>query len=172
MAVCHRPDQVVVPGGPHGDVVTGGGLVLGHADRAVLGVGEAAAGHHVVLRLAGGAVDGVPGRDAPFEPGRLDELGAAVDVPGGEDVPDVGPQVVIDWDGSRVAGNSGGVKIEVLEVGGPADSGEYGVRGGVSGRAAGSVADDDLLAGVFQGLDSRAGDDLDALGLECLAQRG
>ena len=104
------------------------GLVLGQADRAVFGVGEAAAGHHVVDDLAGGAADGVPGRDAAFEPGALDQLGAAVDVAGGEDVPDVGPQVVIDRDGSRVAGDCGGVKIEALEVGGPADGGEDGLR--------------------------------------------
>src|SRR5689334_8420938 len=136
MAVCHRPDEVVVGGDSHGDVVIASGLVLGQADRAVLGVGEAAAGHHVVFGLAGGAVDGVPGRDAAFEPGALDQLGAAVDVAGGEDVPGVGPQVVIDREGSWVAGDSGGVKIEVLEVGGPADGGEGGLRRGAFGGAA------------------------------------
>ena len=88
-AVGHGPDEVVVPGDSYGDVVSSSGLVLGQADRAVFGVGEAAAGHHVVNDLAGGAVDGVPGRDAAFEPGALDQLGAAVDVAGGEDVLDV-----------------------------------------------------------------------------------
>src|SRR5215471_19555232 len=73
-AVGHRPDQVVVPGNAHGDVVTCGGLLLGQADPAILGVGEAAAGHHIVSGLAGWAVDGVPCRDASFEPGTLDEL--------------------------------------------------------------------------------------------------
>jgi hypothetical protein len=91
-------------------------------------------------------VDGVPGRDAAFEPGALDQLGAAVDVAGGEDVLDVGAQVVIDREGSRVAGDSGGVKIEALEVGGPADGGECGFRLCVFGGAAAGETDDDLLA--------------------------
>jgi hypothetical protein len=172
MAVCHGPDEVVIGGDSHGDVVVASGLVLGQAYRAVLGVGEAAAGHHVVSGLAGGAVDGVPGRDAAFEPGALDQLGAAVDVAGGEDVPDVGAQVVIDREGSRVAGDSGGVKIEALEVGGPADGGECGFRLCVFGGAAAGETDDDLLAAAFQGLDAGAGDDLEAFGLERLAQRG
>jgi hypothetical protein len=75
MTVCHGPDEVVIPGDSHGDVVVAGGLVLGHPDRAVLGVGEAAAGHHVVAGLAGGGADSVPSRDTPFEPGGLDKLG-------------------------------------------------------------------------------------------------
>src|SRR6185437_5549067 len=171
-AVGHGPDEVVVPGDSHGDVVGMSGLVLGQADRAVFGVGEAAAGHHVVSDPADGTADGVPGRDAAFEPGALDQLGAAVDVPGGEDVPGAGPQVVIDRDGSRAAGDCGGVKVEVLEVGGPADGGEGGLRRGAFGGAAAGEMNDDLLAAAFQCLDAGAVDDLDALGLERSAQRG
>ena len=40
------------------------------------------------------------------------------------------------------------------------------------GRAAAGELDADLLAAAFQGLDLRAGDDLDAFGLKRLAQRG
>ena len=87
-------------------------------------------------------------------------------------MPDVGPQVVIDREGSRVAGDSGGVKIEALEVGGPADGGECGFGLCVFGGAAAGETDDDLLAAAFQGLDAGAGDDLEAFGLERLAQRG
>src|SRR5579864_1727678 len=164
MAVGHRPDEVVIPGDPHGDVVFTGGLVLGHADRAVLGVGEAAGGHHVVFKLAGGSADGVPRRGAPFEPGRLNQLGAAVDVAGGEDVLDVGPQVFIDRDGSRVAADSGGVEVQLPEVGRPADCGEHGVRLCVFDLAAAGELDSDLLAVALQGLDRRAGVQLDAFG--------
>jgi hypothetical protein len=56
-------------------------------------------------------------RDAAFEPGALDQLGAAVDVAGGEDVLDVGPQVVIDRGGSRAAGDRGGVKVKATRAG-------------------------------------------------------
>jgi hypothetical protein len=75
----------------------------------------------------------------------LDQLGQAVDVAGGEDVLDVGPQVLIDRDSSRAAYDRGGVEVEAPEVGGPADGGEGGLRCCVFGGAAPSEMDDDLL---------------------------
>ena len=67
---------------------------------------------------------------------------------------------------------AGGVKVEALQVGGPADGGKNGFRRRLLGGAAAGEMDDDLLAVAFQGLDAGAGDDLDALGLERPAQRG
>jgi hypothetical protein len=86
-------------------------------------------------------------------------------------VVDVRPQVVIDRYSSRVADHPGGFKTEVLKVGGPADGGEYGAGLSSFIRAAAGEVDDNLLAAAFEGLDRRAGDDLDAFGLERPAQR-
>jgi hypothetical protein len=61
-------------------------------------------------------------------------------------VADVGAQVVIDRDGSRAGIDPGGVKIKVLEVGGPADGSEHGLGRRVLDRAAGDEADGDLAA--------------------------
>ena len=78
MAFRHQTDEVGIPADSHGDVVITSGLVLSHADRTVLEVGEAAARHHIMNGLAGGAADGIPRRDAPFGPGSVDQAGAAV----------------------------------------------------------------------------------------------
>src|SRR5215469_17902524 len=93
-AVGNRAEQVVVAGDTNDYVVLSRGLRFGEADPAVFGVGEAAAGDHVVSGLPGRAQDGVPGSDAAFHPGGLDEHEMAVDVTGGEDVLDVGAQVL------------------------------------------------------------------------------
>lgn len=59
MAVRHQTDEVVVIlGDSHGDVVITSRLVLGHGDRTVLRVGEAAAWPHVMNELGGQAQGG------------------------------------------------------------------------------------------------------------------
>ena len=69
-------------------------------------------------------MDGVPGGDAALKPGGLDQLGAAVGVADGEDVLHVGAQEVVDRDRHAVAGDAGGVEVQAVEVGRPADGGE------------------------------------------------
>jgi hypothetical protein len=89
-AVGDRPEQVVVAGHADDDVMLTGGLGFGEADSAVFGVGEAAAGDHLVGGPAGGSQNSVGGGDAAFHPGSLDQHGVAGDVTGCVDVPDVG----------------------------------------------------------------------------------
>ena len=81
-AVGDRAEQILVSGDAGDDVVIVGGLGFGEADPAVFGVGETSTGHHVVGGLPGRPQDGVPGRDAAFHSGGLDEHGMAVDPPG------------------------------------------------------------------------------------------
>ena len=170
MAVRHRPQQLVVPGYADGEVVLAGGLAFGQADRAVLRVSETAAWHRTVVGLAAGPADGIPGGQAALDPCGLDQFGSPVDVSGGEDVLDVGTKVVVDGDRLTVAGNPGGVKIEVVEVGGPADRGEDGADIGALNRVAVAEADGELFTAAFDILDPRVGENLHALVLESSAQ--
>src|SRR5271157_1345545 len=170
VAVCHRPQQLVVLDYDDGDVVIAGGQAFGQADRAVFRVGEAAAWHRMVGGLAAGPPDGVPGGQAALDPCRLDQFGSPVDVTGGEDVLDVGAEVVIDGDRLTVAGDPGGVEIEVFEVGGPADRGEDGADIAALNRVAVAEADGELFTAAFDTLDPRIGENLHALVLESSAQ--
>src|SRR5271165_5406419 len=170
MAVCHRPQQLVVLDYDDGDVVIAGGQAFGQADRAVFRVGEAAAWHRMVGGLATGPPDGVPGGQAALDPCRLDQFGSPVDVTRGEDVLDVGAKVVIDGDRLTIAGDTGGVKIEVVKVGGPADRGEDGADIAALNRVAVAEADGELFTTAFDNLDPRAGENLHALVLESSAQ--
>src|SRR5580693_8408031 len=95
-AVGDRTHQVVVVGQSGNGVVGPRGFGLGQADPAIFGIGEAATGHNVVRRLPGGSQDGVPGGDAALHPRALHQHRMAVNVTDGEDVPDVGAQVLVD----------------------------------------------------------------------------
>ena len=137
------------------DVVVRGGLGLGETYPAVFGVGEATAGDHLVGGLPGGSQDGVGRCDPAVHPGRLDEHRPAVDVTRGEDVPDVGAQVVIDGDHARLGADTGGVQGQVADVGGPADREEHGVRGELAGDRTAAVVDLDRVTVGAQTLDQR-----------------
>jgi hypothetical protein len=96
-------------------------LGFGEPDPAIFGIGETAAVDHVAGGLPGWSQDGVPGGDAALHPGGLDEHEMAVDITGGEDVPDVGTQVVIGGNRTGLGPDAGRVQVQLAEVGGPAD---------------------------------------------------
>ncbi len=141
------------------DVVVAGRGRFGKADPAVLGVGEAGARHHVVADLAGRTHKGVLGRDAAFEAGHLDQHGSAVDVARGEDVVDFGAQVGVDWDSLSLGPDAGGLKRQLLDIGGPSDGEKYRVHEGFCHLGRGGVFDDEPLLlrsyGVHHGIGVR-----------------
>ena len=68
------------------------------------------------------------------------------------------------------AGDPGGIKIELREVGGSADGGEHSPGTGVLHRAAAGEADADLLTAAFQSQDRGAGAQLHPFSRKRLAQ--
>ena len=149
-----------------------GGLGLGEAYPAVFGIGEAAAGHHIVGGVPGGPEDGVGGGDPAFHPGGLHEHRPAVDVTSGEDVLHIRAQVVVDRDHPWLGTHSRGVQRQVIDVGGPADGEEHGARNQLASCCAMAVVDVDSSTVGAERLDHRARMHVHALGAEGMAEFG
>src|SRR5208283_4252000 len=100
--------------------------------------------------------------DPTLESCDLHQHGVAVDVAGGEDVVDLGAQVVIYGDVVAGVGDAGGAQGETLDVARPAHRREHGVDRRPPGRS-GAVLDFDPVAHASQAQDHGGGVRIDAL---------
>ena len=147
LAVGDGPQHVLIAGHGYGAVVAGARLLLGEADTAVLGVGEATDRDDLMDDPATRAEHRILGGDTTFERRATDEHAVPIDVPGSEDVRNASGSKCVDHHIAALGSHAGSGGVDEVGVAGPADSEERRTHVDRSGFVADSVQGHPLRVG-------------------------